>query len=54
MAIGIATPGFMLLDTSLHPVAFSEEMLRILAYPTKPERVKQPSLFVFDKVRRVW
>src|ERR1035438_7659651 len=26
-------------------------MLRILAYPTKPDRVKQPSLFVFDKVR---
>ena len=51
MSIGIATPGFMLLDTSLHPVAFSAEMLRILAYPTKPERVKQPSLFVFDKVR---
>src|ERR1039457_7482739 len=51
MAIGVATPGFMLLDTSLHPVAFSPEMLRILAYPTKPERIKQPSLFVFDKVR---
>src|ERR1035438_5160524 len=51
MAIGIAIPGFMLLDTSLHPVAFSPEMLRILAYPTKPDRVKQPSLFVFDKVR---
>ena len=51
MSIGIATPGFVLLDTSLHPVAFSPEMLRILAYPTKPERVKQPSLFVFDKVR---
>ena len=51
MAIGIATPGFMLLDTSLHPVAFSSEMLRILAYPTKPERIKQPSLFVLDKVR---
>ncbi len=51
MAMAIAIPGFMLLDTSLHPVAFSDEMLRILAYPTKPERIKQPSLFVFDKVR---
>jgi DNA-binding CsgD family transcriptional regulator len=51
MSIGLATPGFMLLDTSLHPVAVSPEMLRILAYPTKPERIKQPSLFVFDKVR---
>jgi hypothetical protein len=51
MAIGIATPGFMLLDTSLRPIAFSSEMLRILSYPTKPERIKQPSLFVFDKVR---
>jgi DNA-binding CsgD family transcriptional regulator len=51
MAIGIAKPGFMLLDTSLHPVAFSPEMLRILAYPTKLERIKQPSLFMFDKVR---
>jgi DNA-binding CsgD family transcriptional regulator len=51
MAIGLATPGFMLLDTSLHPVAFSSELLRILAYPTKPERIRQPSLFVFDKVR---
>ena len=51
MAIGIATPGFMLLDTSLHPVAVSPEMLRILAYPTKPERIKQPNLFVFDKIR---
>ena len=51
MAMAIAIPGFMLLDASLHPVAFSPEMLRILAYPTKPERIKQPDLFVFEKVR---
>ena len=49
--MAIAIPGFMLLDRLLHPVAFSEEMLRILAYPMKPERIKQPNLFVLDRIR---
>jgi len=51
MAIGIAIPGFLLLDTSLRPIAFNPEAIRVLAYPVKPERIKHPSTFLADKIR---
>ena len=51
MAIGIAFPGFLLLDTSLNPIAFNSEAVRILAYPTNPERIKHPTTFLADKIR---
>jgi DNA-binding CsgD family transcriptional regulator len=51
MAIGIALPGFLLLDASLNPIAFNQEALAILAYPVRPELVKQPNAFMADKIR---
>ena len=51
MAIGIALPGFLLLDGSLTPVAFNSEAVSILAYPAKPERIKHPATFLADRVR---
>ena len=47
----VSTPGFILLDTKLHPVAYNSEAVQILSFPTKPERIKQVPLFLFDKIR---
>ena len=51
MLIGISEPAFLLLDGSLNPVAFNAEAVRVLAFPEKTERIKQPRLFLADKVR---
>ena len=51
MAIGISQSGFLLLDASLNPVAFNTEAVRVLAYPSKPERIKHASTFLCDKIR---
>ena len=51
MAIGIAQPGFLLHDATLNPIAFNQEALAILAYPGRPELVKQPNAFLADKIR---
>jgi DNA-binding CsgD family transcriptional regulator len=45
------SPGFMLLDGSLHPVAYNNEAIAILSFPTKPDQIKQMSVFFADKVR---
>ena len=47
----IAAPGFMLLNKDLVPVSFNVAALQILAYPTKPERIPKPALFLKDKIR---
>lgn len=51
MTIGVSTPGFLLLDASLNPVAFNAEAIDILTYPNRPERIKQIPVFVADTVR---
>lgn len=51
MLAGHTEPAFLLLDSSLNPVAFNEEALQVLAFPEKIERLKYPSLFLADKVR---
>jgi DNA-binding CsgD family transcriptional regulator len=43
--------GFILLDTRLRPVAYNSEAIQILSFPTKPDRIKQVSLFLYDKIR---
>lgn len=43
--------GFILLDTRLRPVAYNSEAVQILSFPTRPERIKQVSLFLYDKIR---
>jgi DNA-binding CsgD family transcriptional regulator len=54
MFTGHAEPGFLLLDSSLNPVAFNDEALKVLAFPEKLDRLKYPSLFIADKVRTVF
>ncbi len=44
-------PGFMLLDTSLRPIAYNGEAVEILAFPTKPERIKDLPVFLADRIR---
>jgi len=46
----LATPGFMLLDQSLNLVGFNSEAIQILCYPTKPDQIKQQSVFIKDKL----
>ena len=47
----VSTPGFILLDAKLHPVAYNTEAVEILSFSIKPERVKQAPLFLSDKIR---
>lgn len=47
----MSAPGFMLLDGSLHPLAYNSEAIAILSFPTKPEQIKQLQVFLADKVR---
>jgi DNA-binding CsgD family transcriptional regulator len=44
-------PGFLLLDEQLHPIAFNPSAIQILAFPTKPERIKPLNVFIADKIR---
>lgn len=43
--------GFILLDTRLRPIAYNSEAVQILSFPTKPDRIRQASLFLHDKIR---
>jgi len=47
-----AEPGFVLLDhKSLAPVASNQEAIKILSYPTVPERIKRLDQFIADRIR---
>ena len=43
--------GFILLGPSLRPIAYNLDAVRILAFPTKPDCIKQVPLFLYDKIR---
>lgn len=43
--------GFLLLDSSLNVVASNSEAFQILSYPNNPERIKQPGMFLSDRIR---
>ena len=51
MITEVTSPGFILVNEELLPVAFNSEALQILAYPTKCDRVQKPILFLKDKIR---
>lgn len=53
MAIAPSKSGFLLLDTSLNLIASNPEAVQILAYPSKPDRIKQLNVFLSDRVRTV-
>jgi len=46
-----ASSGLILLGDGYNPVAFNNTALQILAYPTDPNKIHQPLLFVRDKVK---
>ena len=46
-----SSPGFVLLDEDFQPIAFNHESIQILAFPTKPERIQQPAIFLTDRIR---
>lgn len=50
MPTALAEPGFMLLDEHAHPIAFNRAALQILAFPKKPDQIKQPIVFLTDTV----
>ena len=45
------SPGFILVDSELEPIAFNSAALQILAYPTTIDQIQQHATFVRDKVR---
>lgn len=51
MAIAPSKSGFLLLDMSLNLIASNPEAVRILSYPSNPDRIKHLRIFVSDRVR---
>ena len=51
MPVGHSTPGFLLLDPSLNPLASNSEAIKILAFPTKPDKIGRIEAFLADKIR---
>ncbi len=51
VAMAPSKSGFLLLDTSLNLIASNPEAVQILSYPSKPDRIKQLSVFLADRVR---
>lgn len=51
MSIALSKCGFLLLDSSFHPIASNAEAVQILSYPSKPDRIKQLNLFISDRIR---
>jgi DNA-binding CsgD family transcriptional regulator len=43
--------GFLLLDSSLNLIAANQPALQILCYPSQADRIKQPKVYVADRVR---
>ena len=51
MAIAPSKSGFLLLDMSLNLIASNPEAVRILSYPSNPDRIKNLKLFVSERLR---
>jgi len=47
----VSEKGFLLLDNKLKLVMFNAEAVKILAYPTAPENIKQVETFLADRVK---
>jgi DNA-binding CsgD family transcriptional regulator len=45
--------GFLLLDAGLNLVASNDPALQILCFPSRGDRIKQPKVFLADRVRTV-
>ena len=51
VTMACAMPGFMLLNEALQPIAFNSEAVHILAFPTRPDRIQQTTVFLNDRVK---
>jgi DNA-binding CsgD family transcriptional regulator len=47
----ISDVGFLLIDEDLSPVVFNAEAVRILAYPSNPETLRDSAALLVDKIR---
>lgn len=43
--------GFLLLDAGLNLIAANNPALQVLCFPTRADRIKQPTVFVADRIR---
>jgi len=46
-----STVGFLLLDSSLRPIVFNAEAIRVLSYPAELAQVRHPDVFLAGKIR---
>jgi DNA-binding CsgD family transcriptional regulator len=46
-----STVGFLLLDSSLRPIAFNAEAIRILSYPNRLPNVRPADVFLAERIR---
>ena len=51
MTMAPSNNGFLLLDAELNPIASNGPALQILCFPSGPDRIKQPKVFLADRVR---
>jgi len=43
--------GFVLMDSSLNPISFNAEVIQILSYPNKQEKLRPTEVFLGEKIR---
>ncbi len=51
MSMAPSTNGFLLLDVGLNLIAANDPALQILCFPSGADRIKQPKVFLADRVR---
>ena len=51
MSMAPSTNGFLLLDGGLNLIAANDPALQILSFPSGADRIKQPKVFLADRVR---
>ena len=51
MSMAPSTNGFLLLDAGLNLIAANDPALQILCFPSGADRIKQPKVFLADRVR---
>ena len=43
--------GLLVMDSSLNPISWNDETIRILSYPDSPEHIRQLDIFLTDMIR---
>jgi DNA-binding CsgD family transcriptional regulator len=51
VSIAPSVNGFLLLDAGLNLIASNDDALQILCFPSRADRIKQPKVFLADRVR---